>query len=123
MKLKFNSGLDYQIEAISSITNIFKGQTQCQSNFTVVAGIDESGTEGNLVTNLGIGNKLELDEEDILKNVRDIQLKNGLPPSKIIKPGEYDFDIEMETGTGKTYVFLRTIFELNKQYGFNDRTL
>ena len=118
MKLKFNSGLDYQIEAINSITNIFKGQTQCQSNFTVVAGIDESGTEGKLVTNLGIGNKLELDEEDILKNVRDIQLKNGLPPSKIIKPGEYDFDIEMETGTGKTYVFLRTIFELNKKYGF-----
>ena len=118
MKLKFNSELDYQIEAISSIVNIFKGQTQCQSNFTVVAGVDESGTEGKLVTNLGIGNKLELDEEDILKNVRDIQLKNGLPPSKIIKPGEYDFDIEMETGTGKTYVFLRTIFELNKQYGF-----
>ena len=118
MKLKFNSELAYQVEAISSITDIFKGQKQCQSNFTVVAGIDESGTEGKLVTNLGVGNKLEIDEEDILKNVREIQLKNGLPPSKIIKPGEYDFDIEMETGTGKTYVFLRTIFELNKQYGF-----
>lgn len=118
MKLKFNSELDYQVEAISSISDIFKGQTQCQSNFTVVAGIDESGTEGKLVTNLGIGNKLELDEEDILKNVREIQLKNGLPPSKPIKKDDYHFDIEMETGTGKTYVFLRTIFELNKQYGF-----
>ena len=118
MRLKFNSGLDYQTEAISSISDIFKGQTQCQSNFTVIAGTDESGTEGKLVTNLGIGNKLELDEEDILKNVREIQLKNGLPPSKPIKKDDYHFDIEMETGTGKTYVFLRTIFELNKQYGF-----
>lgn len=118
MKLKFNSDLDYQIEAIRSITDIFKGQAQCQSHFTVVAGMDESGTEGRLVTNLGIGNKLELDEEDILKNVRDIQLKNGLSPSQQIKAGDYNFDIEMETGTGKTYVFLRTIFELNKLYGF-----
>lgn len=118
MKLKFNSELDYQIEAINSVVDIFKGQTQCQSNFTVISSIDEQGTEGKLLSNLGIGNKIELDEEDILKNVRDIQLKNGLPPSKSIKPGEYDFDIEMETGTGKTYVFLRTIFELSKKYGF-----
>lgn len=118
MKLQFNSELDYQIEAIESITNIFKGQRQCQSNFTVVAGTDESGTEGKLLTELGIGNKLEIDEDDILKNVREIQLKNGLPPSNTIRKDEYHFDIEMETGTGKTYVFLRTIFELNAQYGF-----
>lgn len=118
MKLQFNSELDYQTEAIEAISNIFKGQRQCQSNFTVVAGTDESGTEGKLLTDLGIGNKLEIDEEDILKNVREIQLKNGLPPSNTIRKDDYHFDIEMETGTGKTYVFLRTIFELNAKYGF-----
>ncbi|MFC3906839.1 type III restriction-modification system endonuclease [Clostridium disporicum] len=118
MKLQFNSELDYQNEAIESITNIFKGQRQCKSNFTVVSGIDESGTEGKLLKDIGVGNKLEIDEEDILKNVREIQLKNGLPPSNIIHKDDYHFDVEMETGTGKTYVFLRTIFELNAQYGF-----
>lgn len=118
MKLQFNSELDYQNEAIESITNIFKGQRQCKSNFTVVSGVDESGTEGKLLTDTGIGNKLDIDEEDILKNVREIQLKNGLPPSSIIRKDDYHFDIEMETGTGKTYVFLRTIFELNAKYGF-----
>lgn len=118
MKLQFNSELDYQTDAIEDISNIFKGQRQCQSNFTVVAGTDESGTEGKLLTELGIGNKLEIDEDDILKNVREIQLKNGLPPSNTIRKDDYHFDIEMETGTGKTYVFLRTIFELNAKYGF-----
>ena len=63
MKLQFNSELDYQTDAIEAISNIFKGQRQCQSNFTVVAGTDESGTEGKLLTELGIGNKLEIDEE------------------------------------------------------------
>ena len=118
MKLQFNSELDYQTDAIEAISNIFKGQRQSQSNFTVVAGTDESGTEGKLLTELGIGNKLEIDEDDILKNVREIQLKNGLPPSNTIRKDDYHFDIEMETGTGKTYVFLRTIFELNAKYGF-----
>ena len=118
MKLQFNSELDYQNEAIESITNIFKGQRQCKSNFTVVSDIDESGTEGKLLTDIGVGNKLEIDEEDILKNVREIQLKNGLPPSSTMCKNDYHFDIEMETGTGKTYVFLRTIFELNNKYGF-----
>lgn len=120
MKLQFNSDLDYQQESISSIANIFKGQTPAQSNFTVSAMTDKAGTEGKLITNLGVGNKLELDEEDILKNVKEIQLKNGLKPSteNDIKKNDYYFTIEMETGTGKTYVYLRTIFELNKQYGF-----
>ncbi|WP_027625586.1 type III restriction-modification system endonuclease [Clostridium lundense] len=120
MKLKFNSDLDYQKESISSIVNIFNGQTPAQSNFTVSALTDKAGTEGKLITDLGIGNKLELDEEDILKNVREIQLKNGLIPSTLADLGknDYKFTIEMETGTGKTYVYLRTIFELNAKYGF-----
>ena len=67
----------------------------------------------------GIGNRLELDEEEILKNLQEIQLRNGLPQTKSLKTGKYDFDIDMETGTGKTYVYLRTILELHKSYGFS----
>ncbi|QCH29284.1 hypothetical protein [Clostridium tyrobutyricum] len=62
MKLKFNSNLDYQKESVSSIVDIFNGQTPEQSNFTVSAMTDKVGTEGKLITDLGIGNKLELDE-------------------------------------------------------------
>ncbi|EDU38503.1 subunit R of type 3 restriction endonuclease [Clostridium sporogenes] len=120
MKLQFNPDLDYQKESISSIVNIFKGQTPAQANFTVSALMDKAGTEGKLITNTGIGNKLELDEEDISKNVREIQLKNGLKPSTLVDLGKnnFKFTVEMETGTGKTYVYLRTIFELNAKYGF-----
>ena len=55
-------------------------------------------------------------DDEILKNLKSIQLRNGLPPSDALDSG--DFTVEMETGTGKTYVYLRTIFELNKRYGF-----
>jgi len=120
MKLQFNPDLDYQKESISSIVNIFEGQTPAQANFTVSALMDKAGTEGKLITNTGIGNKLELDGEDISKNVREIQLKNGLKPSTLADLGKnnFKFTVEMETGTGKTYVYLRTIFELNAKYGF-----
>jgi len=67
-------------------------------------------------SDLGVGNKLELLDEEILQNTKMIQLRNGLKPSA--KLGSMDFTVEMETGTGKTYVYLRTIFELNKKYGF-----
>lgn len=120
MKIKFDPNLDFQNEAIASIVDIFKGSTICQTNFTV-SNIDCQEEihmgEGELQ---GIGNKINtnFDEDDILKNVQDIQLRNRLPQSTNIKKGEYNFTIEMETGTGKTFVYLRTIFELNKKYGF-----
>jgi type III restriction enzyme len=100
MKLQFKEDLDYQLEGMSSIVNIFKGQTPAQANFTVSALMDKAGTEGKLITDLGIGNKLELDEEDILKNVREIQLKNGLKPSTLKDLGKnnFKFTVEMETG-------------------------
>ena len=65
---------------------------------------------------LGIGNRLHLLDDEILANLDDIQLRNGLRPSASLASG--DFTVEMETGTGKTYVYLRTIFELNRRYGF-----
>lgn len=67
-------------------------------------------------TDKGIGNFLELTEEEILKNVQEVQIRNGLPRSE--KLNGMNFTIEMETGTGKTYVYLRSIYELNQKYGF-----
>jgi len=64
----------------------------------------------------GVGNQLTISEEQILKNVRSIQKKNLLPVSTELDG--MHFSVEMETGTGKTYVYLRTIYELNKKYGF-----
>ncbi|MFA5557740.1 MAG: DEAD/DEAH box helicase family protein, partial [Flavobacteriaceae bacterium] len=116
MKLQFDKNLEYQHQAIASIVDLFRGQTPMQTNFTVSAQIGQIGVYDS--TN-GIGNRLELDEEEILKNLQEIQLRNGLPQTKSLKPGMYDFDVEMETGTGKTYVYIRTILELHKNYGFS----
>jgi type III restriction enzyme len=116
MKLQFDKNLEYQQQAIASVVDLFRGQTPMQTNFTVSA---YNGQVGLFDTENGIGNRLELDEEEILKNLQEVQLRNGLPQTKFLKAGEYDFDIEMETGTGKTYVYLRTILELNRNYGFS----
>ncbi|MGG6431970.1 type III restriction-modification system endonuclease [Anoxybacillus sp. D401a] len=112
MKLKFRGDLTYQKRAIDSVVQIFNGQELSQSNFTVSYGPNA----GMIQTALGIGNRLDLTSDEVLKNVQDVQLKNGLPRSE--KLDGMNFTIEMETGTGKTYVYLRTIYELNKHYGF-----
>lgn len=116
MKLQFDKDLEYQHQAIASIVDLFRGQTPMQSNFTVSA---YKGQIGLYDSNNGVGNRLELDEDEILENLQGIQLRNGLPQTNSLKAGKYDFDVEMETGTGKTYVYLRTIFELHKNYGFS----
>lgn len=113
MKIQFESNLDYQDRAISSIVNIFEGQEVCQSNFTVTSINDNLLTYQN---ELGIGNRLELLDDEILSNIQNIQLSNGLAQTQ--KLSSMDFSVEMETGTGKTYVYLKTIFEMNKKYGF-----
>ena len=116
MKIQFDSSLKYQEKAIESIVNIFEGQEICQSNFTVF----NAGSKGQKsmydYNDLGIGNRLELLDDELLINIQNIQLKNGLPQSK--KLNSMDFSVEMETGTGKTYVYLKSIFELNRKYGF-----
>lgn len=76
----------------------------------------EQMTLGLAESDLGVGNRLTLLDDELLKNLNDVQLRGGLPPSGSLTSG--DFTVEMETGTGKTYVYLRTIFELNKRYGF-----
>ncbi len=117
MKLHFEPDLDYQTDAINAVCHLFRGQELCRSEFTVsLAATDGQHTLGIAESNLGIGNRLELTDEALFANLRDIQSRNALAPSAVLESG--DFTVEMETGTGKTYVYLRTIFELNKRYGF-----
>ena len=117
MKLHFESNLDFQLKAIEAVCDLFRGQEICRTGFTVTR--DPKTPQARLTfaqSDLGIGNRLTLLDEEILHNLNTIQLGNGVPPSDHLASG--NFTVEMETGTGKTYVYLRTIFELNKRYGF-----
>lgn len=117
MKLHFEPNLDYQLQAIESVCDVFRGQEICRTEFTVTVKLpDQQLTLGVADTDKGLGNRLTLVDEQLLDNLRSVQLRNGLAPSSTLASG--DFTVEMETGTGKTYVYLRTIFELNKRYGF-----
>lgn len=115
MKLHFEPNLDYQIQAIEAVCDLFHGQETCRTEFTVTRDA-ASGQRSLLADDLGIGNRLTLLDDELLANLHAIQLRHGLAPSASLASG--DFTVEMETGTGKTYVYLRTVFELNKRYGF-----
>ena len=129
MEIKFydpfkNENLKYQKEAIEAITDIFRGEEIKDTFFsyknrhkqqTMMISNNAMHAEQSL---FGIGNRLTLSEEELLNNIQEIQKRNALEVTKSIDKNNLNFSIEMETGTGKTYVFLRTIFELNKKYGF-----
>ena len=117
MKLRFEPDLDFQLQAVEAVCDLFRGQETCRTEFTVTRNrLDPQERLAFAQNDLGVGNRLSLLDDEILANLKNIQLRNGLPPSEILHSG--DFTVEMETGTGKTYVYLRTIFELNKRYGF-----
>ena len=117
MKLHFEPNLDFQLQAIEAVCDLFRGQEVCRTEFTVTPDPTQPQVGPTFAEyELGIGNRLALIDEKILENLNAIQLRHGLPPSCTLDSG--DFSVEMETGTGKTYVYLRTIFELNKRYGF-----
>ena len=120
MKLTFEPDLDFQLQAIEATCDLFKGQEICRSEFTVTTATSANDPQvelGLTETDLGIGNRLTLLDTEIQANLNATQLKNGLAPSETLTSG--DFTVEMETGTGKTYVYLRSVFELNKRYGFS----
>jgi type III restriction enzyme len=129
MKLHFEPNLDYQMQAIEAVCDLFRGQEICRTEFTVTMKVPqpdadlltgmqpEQLTLGMAESDLGVGNRLTLLDDELHQNLVDIQFRSGLPPSESLTSG--DFTVEMETGTGKTYVYLRTIFELNKRYGYS----
>ena len=103
LQLQFDHSKKFQLDAIESTVKLFEGQQKFNESFVdFVDGV--------------VPNKLTISESTILENLKDIQKQNQIPISD--KLDEMNFSIEMETGTGKTYVYLRTIYELNQNYGF-----
>jgi type III restriction enzyme len=113
MKLKFNPSLQYQQDAVKAVVCVFEGQALAEAGAVAVQALQNGGL---FQTELGLGNRLTLPEDEILQNVHRIQEANGI--EKVPSLQGREFSVEMETGTGKTYVYLRTIFELNKAFGF-----
>lgn len=113
MKLKFDPSLQYQQDAVNAVVDVFKGQPFALTGAMAFQSLQIGGL---FQTELGMGNRMLLPDDEILKNVHAIQEANSIEKVPALQGRE--FSIEMETGTGKTYVYLRTIFELNKVYGF-----
>ena len=107
MKIQFDSTLQYQLDSIGSIVDIFQGQEKCDSNFTVYSPAFLNQQHKASFNEIGYGNRLTLSEGKLIENIQQIQLGNGLKPSspKEVDRNHLDFTVEMETGTGKTYVY------------------
>lgn len=131
MKLQFDSNQNYQLQAVQSVVNIFEGQPLAKNDIDIYFIDEEKARYGEMAAsyaNKGVSNNLVLSNKQILKNINHIQAQNAIPLSNRLETSLIDnehakgvrlnFTIEMETGTGKTYTFLRTIYELNKIYGF-----
>ncbi|WP_053117944.1 DEAD/DEAH box helicase family protein [Pseudomonas sp. P1.31] len=123
MKLQF-SHQAYQTRAVEAVVQVFDGQPLAKSDFSLAgqAASVEYANDGS------IGNALKLSDEALLANVQKVQQANGVAvSSELVKSvsdnGKEEFcplnlTLEMETGTGKTYTFIKTMYELNKMYGF-----
>ncbi len=119
MRLKYKHQ-SFQTEAVRTVTQVFAGQVKGngQSDHIIDPGKDKT-----LFNRLGYGNhKISLPEEAICDNIRKIQSKSGLKPIEclqhFIDNAGFALTLEMETGTGKTYTYIKTMYELNAQYGW-----
>lgn len=122
MKLKFDSNLPHQKAAWEAVVALFAGQESCYTPFTMPSpeawGTEGQGRLGLGANQQGTANRLVLGRDELLKNLQQVQLKNGLKQtSGPLDMGALDYTVEMETGTGKTYVYLRSIYELHQAYG------
>ena len=111
---QFDDNLEYQKKAVKSVVELFRGLPKEVGSIYAEKIRKTRITEKDPVRNIDI-----VKGEKLLQNLKKVQLGNGLFTDEIsYKNHERDFTIEMETGTGKTYVYLRTILELYKEYGF-----
>lgn len=123
---QFDASQPYQLDAIASVVDLFDGQPKdAEKLVTTLRGAavlpdsDQSVLDIDLTQEVGaVGNSLVLDRDLILANLQRVQDRNGLEVASALAGDALDFDIEMETGTGKTYVYLRTIFDLAVRYNF-----
>ncbi len=134
MKIQFDANQQFQLDAVAAVSELFEGQPQGAPEFSVInLGAMEGLFAGQDRTELGVGNRLLLAEDALTSNTRAIQTRNDIevadPAASLEAWDLFDgpanqsracphFSVEMETGTGKTYVYLRTIFELSQRYGF-----
>lgn len=123
MKFQFDPNQPYQLDAINAVVDLFEGQSSDLSDifFELQSVKQELTGQQKLIQERqeeigAIANRLILDEDAILQNLQHIQDRNGIPVNQ--KLDGMNFSVEMETGTGKTYVYLRTIFELAQKYHF-----
>ena len=123
MKFKFKIQ-QYQTDAVNNTVDVFSGQPSKTSD---IYRRDLGNTDNRIVYEdeyTGYRNQeVELNDQQLLDNIQRIQVQSEIPQSsKLIKQdglGRVSLDIEMETGTGKTYVYIKTMFELNKRYGWS----
>jgi type III restriction enzyme len=119
MKFRFDANQQYQWDAIDAVAGLFESQTLNAGDYEVSLNpLLESTGQALIQNELGYGNRLVIDDATLNKNLKTIQKKNDIHSNEDITTRGRNFTVEMETGTGKTYVYLRTIFELNKKYGF-----
>ena len=128
MKLKFDPNQQYQLDAIQAAVDVFAGQRKLDgTSFGGQETLAFDGQQLSLEAAVARGNILELSNEQLIKNTHAVQERNKLKKSDVttdkitnknVLAHGMNFSIEMETGTGKTYVYLRTIHELYEQYGW-----
>lgn len=133
--MKFNFKIQqYQTDAVDAVVKVFNGQG-FHDKIKFIRDIGKTKPENmqlgfteedvdlyDPANDTGYKNELvELSDEQLLQNIQNLQSKNNikLSPSLVKDLGRCSLDIEMETGTGKTYVYIKTMFELNKKYGWS----
>ena len=117
LEFKYSSNQEHQLEAINAVVDLFRGQQFVKSSFTAATD-KEGGLYGEQVLTIGHGNALRISARQLEENLHRVQEANCLPPTSATTDRRLrDFAVEMETGTGKTYVYIRTIYELNRRYG------
>ena len=120
MKIKFKEQ-QFQIDAVQSVVDCVRGQPNNVLQFNLDKGRVKGEIAGQQMLDIETGfknNPIVLSEQDVLKNIREVQLRNGLKPSESLA-GNYNLTVEMETGTGKTYTYIRTMYELYRAYGWS----
>ncbi len=125
-RFQFDPSQSYQLDAVNAVVELIDGQPKDAEKLLLtlrgraeLEETDQATLDLDLTQEVGaVGNNLVLDRDTVLSNLQRVQDRNGLEVVAKLHDTALDFDIEMETGTGKTYVYLRTIFELAKHYNF-----
>ena len=116
MKLKFKNQ-QFQTDAAKAVTDVFQGQ----KNAALLEFTHDLGTDnGGLFDAVGYKNQpIEVPYSEVLNHIREIQMAAQLKPTESFDRTDLRLTIEMETGTGKTYTYIKTMFELNRLYGWS----